>query len=267
MEFVVIIATLLVIVLQLIVLANQQKTSKNIAELIKQNTRPAQSGRSRDRNSSGSRHHRKNFQEPRSKSSSIQSSPSSGSDDNVEKSLRDINLRLKNAERDQEAARRKIKENIGKDHSKRRHSRGKRDDNRGANRRDRYNRNNRRNRNNRESLSESNFPQDEHSVKENVSSMIPDRNEPSNQQAVSLPDLNPTDFDSDTTQHGRKFTVKRRVLKEESESFPEQGNKEGTTQPENSQDAVSGSDTTESRHEQKDFLESPNTNDIHFGRR
>jgi hypothetical protein len=268
MEFVVTIATLFfVVILQLIILANQQKTAKKIFELTKQFTKPGQSGRSRDRNSGGSRQHRKSQQDFRSKTSSNQQANVSGSVDNVEKSLRDINLKLKNAERDQEAARRKIKEKMGKDSSKRRHSRGNRDDTRGEKRRDRFNRNNRRNRNNKENTFESRNQSDEQSLKESTSSFLSENTDGHNQPVASLPDLNPTDFDSDTTQHGRKFTVKRRVLKDESESFPGQVVEENTSQSGESFASNTMSDNSDKQPEQTDTLESSNTSDISFGRR
>jgi uncharacterized protein YxeA len=131
MEFVTltILATvIIVVILQIVILSNQKKNMKLIKELIAQKSRSNhERERSRDRKDSNHRQYRKNQYDSRSKSSSNQMAPASGSVDNVEKSLRDINLKLKNVERDQEVARRKIQENIGKESSSRRDNRGRRD--------------------------------------------------------------------------------------------------------------------------------------------
>ena len=150
MEFAIIILTTLAVIflLQIIILLNQQKNGKLVRELIVQRTKAFQNDRVErgdrfpDRKENKFRQNRQDF---RSKSQHAPSmSSSSGDVDTMEKSLRDINLKLKNAERDQEAARRRIQDNIGnKDYSRRRHhndnNRGGRDNNR-DHRRDRHNR-------------------------------------------------------------------------------------------------------------------------------
>jgi len=211
MEFVTltILATLLlVVILQIIILSNQTKNANVLKELTTQKLKPHyERDRSRDRKDSNHRQHRKNQYDSRTKSSSPQTAPPSGSVDNVEKSLRDINLKLKNVERDQEVARRKIQGNIGKDSSSRRDNRG---------RRDRNNRNNWKNKNNQDRSSGKNNRQSNSPNKEvNSHDRSTEKKEGHPPQATSLPDLTPMDFDTDNTQHGRKFMVKRRMLKDE----------------------------------------------------
>ncbi|MBN1980648.1 MAG: hypothetical protein JW795_03900 [Chitinivibrionales bacterium] len=223
MEFeVIILATMTVVLLfQIIILINQHKNGKLIREFIAQRAKSFQSDRDRrDRKDNNFRQHRQNQQDFRSKQPQASSlSAPSGDGDNVEKSLRDINLKLKNAERDQEAARRRIQENFGKDHSRRRHHNennrggGGRDSGRDHRRdhRDRHNRNNWHDRNNQEKSFQTDHPSSDLESPAAATAAAEVTMEPK----VVLPDLNPTDYDGDNTQHGRKFMVKRRLLKED----------------------------------------------------
>jgi hypothetical protein len=227
MEFeVIILATLTVVLLfQIIILINQYRNGKIVREFIAQRAKSFQSDRDRrDRKDNNFRQHRPNQQDFRSKQPQASSlSAPSGNIDNVEKSLRDINLKLKNAERDQEAARRRIQENLGKDHSRRRHHN---DNNRGGggrdnardhrrDRRDRHNRNNWHDRNNQEKPFHGVGHSSEQPNREAPVTVTPAADLTAEPAPAPLPDLNPIDFDSGNTEHGRKFMVRRRLLKED----------------------------------------------------
>jgi hypothetical protein len=81
--------------------------------------------RRHDRGDRGPRPHHEHHQRPAAAPAPVPVSP-------VETSLRDINMRLKTAERDQEFARKKLQENLGGDQPRPRdENRGNRDDNRG----------------------------------------------------------------------------------------------------------------------------------------
>ncbi len=253
MEFVVILISLIVVILQIVILANQKKNVKLIRDLATLKTRnqhPEHNrDRFRDRKDSNFKNNRRNQQDFRRKQSTTepkeQSQPS-GVVENVEKSLRDINLKLKNAERDQEAARRKIQENIGKEGSGQRPQRQRNEGNRGgrdnSNRRDRHGRNNWRNRSNqgRSGGDEGNNSEPSShpaAAKENVS-IEPKQPAALTESTATLPELKPVDFDAEL-EHGRKVQVKRRPLKEEasesnSGSTPEgsidSGNTDSTSQ-------------------------------------
>ena len=149
--------------------------------------------------------------------------------DPVEKSLRDINMRLKHAERDQEFARKKIQENFPRgDH------RNRDDRDRGGNRdrnRD-HQRNPRRDNWQDRNRYDSSQPQQPApvaaqslQVQEPAFEKAPQIPAPVPQPAIERPmvsaatgptTLVPSDFSSeDSLQHGRKIVVKRRVLKDE----------------------------------------------------
>ncbi|MBN1578486.1 MAG: hypothetical protein JW913_18130 [Chitinispirillaceae bacterium] len=276
MEFaVIILATLSVILLlQIIILVNQQKNGKMVRELMAQRAKPFQSDRERfhDRKENNFRQNRQHQQDLRSKQPQGPSaSAPAGNVDNVEKSLRDINLKLKNAERDQEVARRRIQDNIGnRDHSRRRHhndnNRGGRDDGR-DHRRDRHSRNNWRNRNNEEKpYQESDRPgKQPDDPAPTTAPVITEMSAVSS--APSLPDLNPSDFDTDTTEHGRKFMVKRRLLKEElpGESPPDHS-EGGPAEPFTTSLPVADSTAT-APSDTSGQPEQTNDNEISFGRR
>lgn len=228
MEFVVITLLLIVVILQIVILANQQKNGKLVRDFttFKPKTQQPDQNRERfrDRKDNNFRNNRKNQQDFRQKQPAAvaaPSAPASGAVENVEKSLRDINLKLKNAERDQEVARRRIQENIGKDGPRQRHqqdgNRGGRDGNRDHRRdRDRPSRNNWRGRNNQDrsaDASQNNEPLNHPAIE---STAVEETRQPSFsiEPTVSLPDLNPVDFDAEM-EHGRKVQVKRRLLKED----------------------------------------------------
>ena len=230
MEFVVILISLIVVILQIVILANQKKNAKLIRELSTLKTRNQHPDhnrdRFRDRKDSNFKNNRRNQQDFRRKQPttepSEQSQPS-GAVENVEKSLRDINLKLKNAERDQEAARRKIQENIGSEGSGPRPQRHRNDGNRGGrdnnnNRRDRHGRNNWRNRNNQGRGGDegnSGEPSSHPAATEENVSFEPKQAAAITESTATLPELKPVDFDAEL-EHGRKVQVKRRPLREES---------------------------------------------------
>ncbi len=271
MEFVTITILMIVVILQIIILARQNNNGNMVRELIAQNTRPQQSERDRfrDRKDQNFKQHRRSQQDFRSKPPHSHSAAPSGSVDNVEKSLRDINLKLKNAERDQEAARRKIHENTGREQpSRREHGDSNRDRGGRDHRRDRHN--------NRNSNWKNRQFGDRPVAGENLAPGSPETESPSpnppvivddqrtTPQSASLPEITPTDFDTENTQHGRKFMVKRRILKDESspgQIGPQADLSSGET-------GLSQSETNVEKHEQ-----TPNSSDqssdteIHFGRR
>jgi hypothetical protein len=217
MESVVLITTILVVILQCVILANQKKNAKKIDELAtyRRNAAHSDRDRSRDRKDGSQRQQRRKKQDHRSKQQNTSSGNSLNAGENVEKSLRDINLKLKSVERDQDAARRKIQENsLGKESSKRRSGHGNRNDRR-DHRRDRNNRNNNwRDRKGDTTASATDAKPSESAPKENAGALSAEEITPQTAAAQSLPDLNPVDFDTESTQHGRKFTVKRRILKD-----------------------------------------------------
>ncbi|MBN1758685.1 MAG: hypothetical protein JW863_10225 [Chitinispirillaceae bacterium] len=269
MEFVVIpLLLIVVIILQIVILGNQQKNTKLLKSLstFKPRNQHPDHGRerNRDRKDNNFKHNRRNqqdFKPKQSSSSGQQTAQASGAVENVEKSLRDINLKLKNAERDQEAARRRIQENIGEEGSGPR-QRQRNDGNRGGrdnNRRDRNNRNNWRGRNNQDRPSnsgKSHSPADHHPSEGNTfqeSQQASTVSEP-----ATLPDLTPVDFDAEL-EHGRKVQVKRRILKEELPGAAQENPAEtGTSQ---NSDAVDFS-VAESTEQTES-----STDEIRFGRR
>lgn len=223
MEFseVIILSTLTVVFLfQIIILINQHKNAKIIREFIAHRAKSFQPDRGRhDRKDNISRQNRQNQQDFRSKQPQTPSlsAQAAGNTDNVEKSLREINLKLKNAERDQEAARRRIQENLGKDNSRRRN-----DNNRGSGGKDRP-RDHHRNHRNRKKWHERNtqekpyygagYPPDQ-SNREAPVAIAPTPALTEEPTTGQLPDLTPVDFNVDNTEHGRKFIVRRHPLKE-----------------------------------------------------
>jgi hypothetical protein len=231
--------SLLVLVLQIITLVLIGKTRKSLSGL---KTAP-QTAPSNERDRYGkrdfeSRHHEKrNFQDQKPRhlfqqSHSAQSSPPVN-DDVKEQSLRDINLRLKNAERDQESARRRLQERLPGEGYQNRNDRGR---NKGRDRNHRHgNRDHRRgNWQDRRDRQDHNKPQAsqrpvptaitlpapiEEPVFEQKNSIAPDTVAPQvvTQDRIAEPDMQPVDFSSEEgLQHGRKIIVKRRPLKEES---------------------------------------------------
>lgn len=262
MEYVVLITTLLVVILQCVILANQKKNAKKIDELAsyKKNAEQPDRDRSRDRKDGNQRQQRRKKQDHRSKQQNTSSGKSTNAGENVEKSLRDINLKLKNVERDQEVARRKIQENgLSKDSSRRHGGRGNRND-RKDHRRDRNNRsNNWRDRKGDKSGTGADKKPSAPAPGENAEPLFKTEISPQTAAPQSLPDLNPIDFDAESTQHGRKFTVKRRVLKDD---FGDESSSENSGPADDKNQSI-GNQNPESGNE---TVVSDNS-EISFGRR
>lgn len=124
-----------VLLLQIIALAQIAPLRKAIRELKEIKAAPPSPAPSADRferkGGDFRRHEKRPFHDQRPRSAmqnqgpAAPHAPASPAVDPVETSLRDINLRLKNAERDQENARKKIQENLGdRDQHHRGHDRG-----------------------------------------------------------------------------------------------------------------------------------------------
>jgi hypothetical protein len=148
------IITALVLVLQIITLVLIARTRKSITGLktAPQPIPPAiDRDRPRGRDNDFRRHDRRPFHDQKQRPqpqpqhqqpSPAGTSPAAPADEGIEKSLRDINLRLKNAERDQESARRRMQENMPRDQQRNRDDRNRddRDRNRPRGGRDRNDR-------------------------------------------------------------------------------------------------------------------------------
>lgn len=267
MELVVTITTLIVVViLQIIILANQQKNSKLIKEFVANRAKHhPDRDRSNDRRDNNFRQQRNNQQNNNQRGAAPQSSTSPAAVDNVEKSLRDINLKLKNAERDQEVARKRLNEGGTVRDPQDRPDRDRpprnnrdRDGNRGrdGHRRDRNGNsrggNWRNNRGEGESRQGDGNSQLEHPAVENDADAV---NETSSVVAssTSLPNLNPVDFDADL-EHGRKFTVKRRALSDESaEVGVAPSESSGTSEPSTFTSAPESQDSSSSTDSEISF--------------
>jgi len=250
----VVITTLIAVVtliLQIVILANQKKNAKIISDFISERQKSHHSDRDKfhdRRDGNFNKNRRGNGPQNSNKNAPAQQVSSSTSVDSVEKSLRDINLKLKNAERDQEAARKRISDGIGKDGQRPRgnrdHNRGGKDGHRRDRDRDRNNRGNWRDRNGGDRSENSSRPQQEHPAAVNESAAAA---EIAPSVTPSLPELNPVDFDTDL-EHGRKFAVKRRPLAEEAAApavgqAGGQGGEEKTPVQEFSAEAPSSNDS------------------------
>jgi len=266
MELAAIITTLVVVVLQIITVALVVKTRKMVAELSKIKANSSFSNEKQDRRDRDFRQNKRPGQDNRRPQAQV--TGGNAAVDPVEKSLRDINLKLKNAERDQEFARRKFHDNMSKDHQGRR-----RDNNDRRGNRDHQNRGDRRGNNwqDRNNKRDSSHPaevsnEEVRAFEPVVAPVI----SPENEQAIIEPQavepvstaqdtMVPRDFGSDDLQHGRKFMVKRRVLKEGEEDDGSIGNESsteiGSIQNESSQDRIENEN------------ESPEATEIRFGRR
>jgi hypothetical protein len=219
-----IIIAAVVLLLQIVSLAQIAGIRRSMR--MQRDSRPQQIQQSGDRFDKRSqdfrRHERRPFQEQRPQ----QPAAAATHIDPVEKSLRDLNLRLKSAEREQESARRKIQENFPRGD----HFRGRDDRGRGGNRdRDRNSR-----RDNWQDRNRSGGFQQQQPA---PAAPQQPRSEPViEQKAVNIPAPESTvpvrqavpqdaqetiisDFSPDQNlQHGRKIIVKRRVLKEDVEA-------------------------------------------------
>lgn len=247
-------ALAIVVILQIItialVLSNKKQNRRNTKE-----SRPVNNpGHQRAEKRDNRRNSRRPNQDNRSRSNQQKESASI---DPVEKSLRDINLKLKNAEKDQENARRKMQENSS-DSNERRNDRNDRRGNRrnNNNRRDR-NKNNHQDRRSRDSRSNGNTseasekPADFNKVRNEAPVNVA---EPVNEKKPDTPELVPHDLgvSEENLHHGRKFAVKRRQL---SDSAEDKGS-------ESIDDVITKDDKIE-----VEFDSRPAESEIKFGRR
>jgi len=224
---------LLLQVLSLALIAGMQKSLRNLKEARPTSMPPAE--RFERKNADFRRHEKRPYQDQKPQPAAAAGTPI----DPVEKSLRDINLRLKSAERDQEFARRKIQENFSSgDHPRNRDDR----DHRGNRDRDHHHRNHRRDNwqdRNRPGAPQQQQPAStvpsqpggEQTVEKKAFSPLPPELQVQAPVQPAVPatgqDLGATDYGSDENlQHGRKIIVKRRMLKDE---LPEDSKAEATT--------------------------------------
>jgi hypothetical protein len=162
--------------------------------------------------------------------------------DHVERSLRDINLRLKNAERDQEKERKRIKDSIGPGQQKKFDHQKPRDNNDNFRRNDRsrqdFHHNNRNSDNQRHPREESANAKNVAEIKEPVAPVvIPQIQETPVTIAITpvVPEQvaeinNATEDKNENLQHGRKVMVKRRVLNVEDEKQNESNNAQNNSE-------------------------------------
>lgn len=301
MELAAIITTVFVVILQIITIAlvvGTRKIVRDQAGKINSALSNEKTGEKRERDFRIQ--NKRPVQEQRQKPTAHQST-NTGSVDTVEKSLRDINLKLKNAERDQEFARRRVQENFSKEpNTNRRHNgngnerpsgnernnRGGRDnrDHRHGNdrNRDRRSGNNWQDRNRSREPMNFGAPQNEEvQITENQNLILNQEQLQSQpQEAITQtqiaqtpitsegihensPELTPVDFSSDDNlQHGRKIMVKRRMLKED--GSPQSEGSDESSSFENSTAGV-GSET--SVHSESSDVEKASEGEIRFGRR
>jgi hypothetical protein len=279
MTIVAILATLLVVILQIITLSVLKSTNKKVDELAAQKSNSGNNDRDRkDRDFRQQQNNRRPAQDAKPKTQNQPAAPQAGASvEQVEKSLRDINLKLKNAERDQENARKNIQSNYQQrdrdPNFKRRDNRdggnrGGRDRQDRSDRRDRRNGNNWQDRNNRHSGNSGDFNRSsEHpavsdkpfNAEENQ--MVNQLNADATVTPSSTPSTEPMDFASDDSlQHGRKVAVKRRMLKEEDSVIESTGSENSGNEPsqENSSPVTDGSSGSD---------QNTSDSDIKFGRR
>jgi hypothetical protein len=290
--------SIIVVILQIITITMVVGTRKMVRDQVgKANPAPTfeKTGERRDRDFRSQNKRPAQDQRPKpSFTPNTAATPNAGSVDTVEKSLRDINLKLKNAERDQEFARRKVHDNFPKDPNRRpnndRNNRGGRDngrdgrdgrDNRDRNNYDRTNRNQRggnwqeRNKT-REELSFQPVQQTEAAQKiENQTSFITE-GQVQVQESQSVAQFQPqtsipspaaevivSDSNSDENlAHGRKVLVKRRVLKEGDEQQSENSTESNSSEASSSNTSNDDSEIAST----SDALKAPES-EIRFGRR
>lgn len=284
MELAAIITTIIVVILQIITIALVVGTRKIVRDQAGKINSNFSNDRAGDRKDRDFRMQNKRPVQDQKRPSSQQPA-NTGSVDTVEKSLRDINLKLKNAERDQEFARRKVQENFSKDSNRRngndRNNRGGRDNRDHRHGHDRNNRDRRgggnwqeRNKT-REPLNFAAAPQNEEALNiENQNSILASEqtlnHEPIAQVQTpavvvdNTPDLVPSDFSSDENlQHGRKILVKRRMLKEDENQLSVENNEINSTDF-SSANPVSETPNSE---ESSEVNEKTSEGEIKFGRR
>ncbi|MCX7725329.1 MAG: hypothetical protein N2053_00620 [Chitinispirillaceae bacterium] len=244
----------IIVLLQVIILVNQLTNRKLLIEKL---------------GTKGSLIENPSYSQKESESKSIinrnHTSPTSStiantSKDDIEKSLRNINLKLKNAERDQEAARRKVQENINTTLVKEKHQ----NDNfhHGKDRkRDYRNRKHRKDNRNRHfgTSNQEGFHNHQHQEPQTVG--VEEKREKeivTVQNDTSFEELKPVDFNVDNTEHGRKFVVKRRLLKDEMEVTTPQ-TETGLENVNSISQAIESTTTFEPKEQSKDNIFSGNT--------
>jgi hypothetical protein len=239
-----IIATLIVVILQIITISMLRSTRKMVREFAEKKTGNSFNNERRDREVRQNQKRSGTDNKNRSQQSGSNNA-TSATVDPVEKSLRDINLKLKNAERDQEYARRKIQDNFSKDSSRRRDGKNGRDQRRGDRRSGWNERNSRRD--NPNTTIESPVNAEKEEIKNQFESPI---HEVSKEVTPVAPELVPNDFGTEENmQHGRKFAPKRKFLLDENSA----GALEPAQEPFN--------------QEKIDSSEKPVESEIKFGRR
>lgn len=207
-----IIATLIVVILQIITISLLRNTRKMVREFAEKKIGNSFNSERRDRDVR--QNQRRSGADNKNRSQMPgNSNATTATADPVEKSLRDINLKLKNAERDQEYARRKIQDNFSKDNNHRRRdgSKNGRDQRRGDRRSNWNERNSRRD--NPKTTIESQINAEKEEIKKPIETPI---QEVTKEIAPVAPELVPNDFGTEENlQHGRKFAPKRKFLSEE----------------------------------------------------
>jgi hypothetical protein len=206
-----IIATLIVVILQIITISMLRSTRKMVREFAEKKTGNSFNNERRDRDRQNQRHSGSdNKNRSQMPGNSNITTPTA---DPVEKSLRDINLKLKNAERDQEFARRKIQDNFSKDNNRRRDGSKNGRDQKRADRRSNWNDKNSR-RDNPKTTIESQINVEKEEITKPIDTPV---QEVSKEITPVSPELVPNDFGTEENmQHGRKFAPKRKFLSEES---------------------------------------------------
>ncbi len=263
-ELIIIALLAVVVILQAIILITQRINGKYLREIIDRKEKSFQITHDRqDRKDNSFRQHKQQHHDIQSKHQQPSSLPSkpgnAGNIESVEKSLRDINLKLKNAERDQEAARRKIRENLGKDHSRHRHHKGS--NHRGGGKEYRQDR--------RDMEKKEKQQQAQQPSTASVSSIAPDASnaEPVVQPtpAPVLPDLHPVDYDHNNTEHGRIFTAKRHFINGQAPEEKSIG--EAEIQPEQTASPATDINSSSPADETNRQPEQSGETEISFGRR
>jgi hypothetical protein len=291
-------AAVVVILLQVIIIALILNAKKKLIALIKEQ-KPSAPSFNQERNERRDRDFRRDRRPQEQRPPRPQQAPvtntttapqaAAASADPMEKSLRDINLRLKNAERDQEFARRKMQESFPRDRDRRddRPRGGNRDrgrDNHRRDNRDFRDRDNRRERGNwqeRNNNSPSPAPQVQEPREEASfevaavktaqqqapemkmapaampsTPVTPVTATPATPPTPETPEvINDLGVSEDNLQHGRKFTVKRRMLKEE-------GQESGEVTREDASTETPGNEQPKSEGESE-----ISTTEVKFGRR
>jgi hypothetical protein len=232
------------VVLQIVSLAQIAALKKKIAGLAEVRSVPAHVPHERQERKGGEfrRPEKRNFPEPRARQERAPAEPEIAvpAADPVEKSLRDINMKLKHAERDQETARKRIQDPLSRgDQHRGEGGRGDRND------RDRDGQRTGR-RDNWQDRSRSGGAQSGSEAetadlpREPITGVIPPREivAPSQETAAPQADIVADYTAEENLQHGRKIIVRRRMLREDApqsgegvEKQPEAGNAPQVSEP------------------------------------